>query len=163
MSDSIQNTCIAQLTLPLTAAGLVQLEALEMLSNQCEGRVQSVLASMSPESLNAIKADLVSIKAEFELKDLEEEEEGEAGYLSMGNIVHLLLLLHRIHFLYKTISVCFCELCVCVSEEDKDHEFDRLMNEHIGQVGLNATAEKIINVNEILHSYNCCLWLRNFH
>lgn len=47
-----------------------------MLSNQCEGKVQSVLGSMSAESLVDLKKELVAIKESFELKDLEEEDEG---------------------------------------------------------------------------------------
>ncbi|ELT88444.1 hypothetical protein CAPTEDRAFT_219912 [Capitella teleta] len=57
--------------------GLVQLEALEMLSNQCEGRVQSVLATFDPEVLEVLKKELVSIKDVFELKDLDEDDEDE--------------------------------------------------------------------------------------
>lgn len=36
------------------------------------------------------------------------------------------------------------------ADEEKDHDFDRLMNEYIGQLGLNITAEKIIHVRSFL-------------
>lgn len=52
-----------------------------MLSNQCEGRVQSVLATFDPEVLEVLKKELVSIKDVFELKDLDEDDEGKLGQI----------------------------------------------------------------------------------
>ncbi len=47
-----------------------------MVSNQCEGKVQSLLNSMPAEQVTEIKPDLISIKDEF---NLEEHEDDEAG------------------------------------------------------------------------------------
>lgn len=55
--------------------GLVQLEALEMLSNQCEGRVQGLLAGLKGQQLEAVKRDLLAIKDAFKLEDLDQEED----------------------------------------------------------------------------------------
>ena len=61
----------------LFITGLAHLEGLEMVSNQCEGKVQSLLASMPSEDVDEIKPDLVNIKEEF---DLEQHEDDEAGW-----------------------------------------------------------------------------------
>ncbi|KAJ8298544.1 hypothetical protein KUTeg_025075 [Tegillarca granosa] len=55
--------------------GLAHLEALEILSNQCEKKVQSLLSSMPPEALAGIKQELIQIKQVFEMEEEEEEEE----------------------------------------------------------------------------------------
>lgn len=70
-ADSVSVPCL----------GLVQLEALEMLSNQAEGRVHSLLSTFKPTGpeLEAIKAELVYLRDVFELKDVDaEEEEGRS-------------------------------------------------------------------------------------
>ncbi|KAL5012397.1 hypothetical protein ScPMuIL_010948 [Solemya velum] len=56
--------------------GLAHLEALEILSNQSEKRVQSLLGAMPLEALDSIKQELITIKQVFEL-DEEEEDEGQ--------------------------------------------------------------------------------------
>jgi hypothetical protein len=48
-----------------------------MLSNQCEGKVQTILASLSPQSVDSLKNELVAIKEVFALNDLEDEDEGQ--------------------------------------------------------------------------------------
>ena len=55
--------------------GLVQLEALEMLSNQCEGRVQGLLAGLKDQQLEAVKVDLLAVKQAFKLEDMDQEED----------------------------------------------------------------------------------------
>ena len=52
----------------------MQLEALEMLSNQCEGRVQALLTALKGSQLDAVKSDLLAIKDAFKLEDLDQEE-----------------------------------------------------------------------------------------
>ncbi len=47
-----------------------------MVSNQCEGKVQNLLGSMTPSNVSQVKPDLVSIKEEF---DLDHHEDDEAG------------------------------------------------------------------------------------
>lgn len=57
--------------------GLSHLEALEILSNESEGKVQSFLASLDGEKLELLKNDLISIKDIFAAKELENEENQE--------------------------------------------------------------------------------------
>ncbi|XP_037386612.1 protein NOXP20 isoform X1 [Talpa occidentalis] len=54
--------------------GLSHLEALEILSNESENKVQSFLASLDGEKLEILKNDLISIKDIFASKELENEE-----------------------------------------------------------------------------------------
>ncbi|XP_003411349.1 protein NOXP20 [Loxodonta africana] len=57
--------------------GLSHLEALEILSNESESKVQSFLASLDGEKLEILKNDLISIKDIFAAKELENEEHQE--------------------------------------------------------------------------------------
>ncbi|XP_004867755.1 protein NOXP20 isoform X6 [Heterocephalus glaber] len=57
--------------------GLSHLEALEILSNESESKVQSFLASLDGEKLELLKNDLISIKDIFAAKELEGEENQE--------------------------------------------------------------------------------------
>ncbi|XP_026364522.1 protein NOXP20 isoform X4 [Ursus arctos] len=57
--------------------GLSHLEALEILSNESESKVQSFLASLDGEKLELLKNDLISIKDIFAAKELESEENQE--------------------------------------------------------------------------------------
>ncbi|XP_036100192.1 protein NOXP20 isoform X4 [Molossus molossus] len=57
--------------------GLSHLEALEILSNESESKVQSFLASFDGEKLELLKNDLISIKDIFAAKELENEENQE--------------------------------------------------------------------------------------
>ncbi|XP_055981541.1 protein NOXP20 [Sorex fumeus] len=57
--------------------GLSHLEALEILSNESENKVQSFLASLNGEELELLKHDLISIKDIFAAKELEGEENEE--------------------------------------------------------------------------------------
>ncbi|XP_060004331.1 protein NOXP20 isoform X1 [Lagenorhynchus albirostris] len=57
--------------------GLSHLEALEILSNESESKVQSFLASLDGEKLEVLKNDLISIKDIFAAKELENEENQE--------------------------------------------------------------------------------------
>ncbi|XP_022421668.1 protein NOXP20 isoform X3 [Delphinapterus leucas] len=57
--------------------GLSHLEALEILSNESESKVQSFLASLDGEKLEVFKNDLISIKDIFAAKELENEENQE--------------------------------------------------------------------------------------
>ncbi|KAM4854394.1 protein NOXP20 [Thomomys bottae] len=57
--------------------GLSHLEALEILSNESESKVQSFLASLDGEKLELLKNDLISIKDIFATKELENEENQE--------------------------------------------------------------------------------------
>ncbi|XP_008050611.1 protein NOXP20 [Carlito syrichta] len=65
--------------------GLSHLEALEILSNESESKVQSFLASLEEEKLELLKHDLISIKDIFAAKELENEEnQGEQGLEEKG-------------------------------------------------------------------------------
>ncbi|XP_030779023.1 protein NOXP20 isoform X3 [Rhinopithecus roxellana] len=57
--------------------GLSHLEALEILSNESESKVQSFLASLDGKKLELLKNDLISIKDIFAAKELENEESQE--------------------------------------------------------------------------------------
>ncbi|XP_029803242.1 protein NOXP20 isoform X1 [Suricata suricatta] len=57
--------------------GLSHLEALEILSNESESKVQSFLTSLDGEKLELLKNDLISIKDIFAAKELENEENQE--------------------------------------------------------------------------------------
>ena len=55
--------------------GLAHLEALEMLSNQSEKRVNSLLNALAPETITAVKPQLLKIKENFEIGEEEEDVE----------------------------------------------------------------------------------------
>ncbi|CAN2388510.1 family with sequence similarity 114, partial [Pristimantis euphronides] len=58
--------------------GLSHLEALEILSNECETKVQAYLSSLEDEKLETLKVDLIAIKDIFLQKDINNEEESNA-------------------------------------------------------------------------------------
>ncbi|KAM3938273.1 protein NOXP20 isoform 1-T2 [Leptodactylus fuscus] len=58
--------------------GLSHLEALEILSNESETKVQAHLSTLGEETLESLKADLIAIKDIFLHKDFENEEESNA-------------------------------------------------------------------------------------
>uniref|UniRef100_A0A8D2B738 Family with sequence similarity 114 member A1 n=1 Tax=Sciurus vulgaris TaxID=55149 RepID=A0A8D2B738_SCIVU len=64
--------------------GLSHLEALEILSNESESKVQSFLVSLDGEKLELLKNDLISIKDIFAAKELENEENQEQGLEEKG-------------------------------------------------------------------------------
>ena len=55
--------------------GLAHLEALEMLSNQSEKKVSSLLNALPPEIIAKIKPQLLEIKENFEISEEEDEVE----------------------------------------------------------------------------------------
>ncbi|KAF7686701.1 protein NOXP20 [Silurus meridionalis] len=60
--------------------GLSHLEALEILSNESEGRIQDVLSSLDGEQLEFLKKELIEIKEIFqEEEEMEETEETGSG------------------------------------------------------------------------------------
>lgn len=59
--------------------GLSHLEALEILSNESEGRVQEFLCSLEEEDLEVLKKDLIAIKEIFISREEEEEPEATSG------------------------------------------------------------------------------------
>ncbi|XP_078402364.1 protein NOXP20 isoform X1 [Cetorhinus maximus] len=78
--------------------GLSHLEALEILSNESEIKVQSVLMSLTGDELETMRKDLISIKDVFLLKELnteeEQEEEKEDGEEFVNMLTELLFELH---------------------------------------------------------------------
>uniref|UniRef100_UPI00398EC23B protein NOXP20 isoform X2 n=1 Tax=Pristiophorus japonicus TaxID=55135 RepID=UPI00398EC23B len=77
--------------------GLSHLEALEILSNESEIKVQSVLMSLTGEELDTLKKDLISIKDVFLLKvntEEEQEEEKDDGEEFVNMLTELLFELH---------------------------------------------------------------------
>ncbi|XP_048383312.1 protein NOXP20 isoform X2 [Stegostoma tigrinum] len=78
--------------------GLSHLEALEILSNESEIKVQSVLMSLTGEELETVKKDLVSIKEVFLLKEINTEEEQEEEKGNDNEFVYMLTeLLFELH------------------------------------------------------------------
>ncbi|XP_033106889.1 protein FAM114A2-like isoform X2 [Anneissia japonica] len=55
--------------------GLSHLEALEILSNQSEGKVHSVMATVTGDQLEKLKTQMIEIKDAFQLQDMDVEEE----------------------------------------------------------------------------------------
>ena len=47
-----------------------------MLSNQCEGKVQSSLSTLSGVKLDTVKTELIAIKVSFELEDMDDDDNG---------------------------------------------------------------------------------------
>ncbi|XP_033869230.3 protein NOXP20-like [Acipenser ruthenus] len=64
--------------------GLSHLEALEILSNESESKVQSALMSLEGEELETLKRDLIAIKEIFLEKDFGKEDEDEDEKVSEG-------------------------------------------------------------------------------
>ncbi|XP_051819715.1 LOW QUALITY PROTEIN: protein NOXP20 [Antechinus flavipes] len=77
--------------------GLSHLEALEILSNESELKIQSFLASLDGEKLESIKNDLIAIKDIFTPKESENEENQEEND-EKGEFVSMLTeLLFELH------------------------------------------------------------------
>ncbi|XP_019625168.1 PREDICTED: protein FAM114A2-like isoform X2 [Branchiostoma belcheri] len=75
--------------------GLAHLEALEMLSNQSEGKVQAVLSALTGEEQEELKAELIRVKEAFKLEDVvEEETEGQEVQEFAKTVTELLFELH---------------------------------------------------------------------
>ncbi|XP_078682861.1 protein FAM114A2-like isoform X2 [Branchiostoma floridae x Branchiostoma belcheri] len=75
--------------------GLAHLEALEMLSNQSEGKVQAVLSALTGEEQEELKAELIRVKEAFKLEDVvEEEAEGQEVQEFAKTVTELLFDLH---------------------------------------------------------------------
>ncbi|XP_069487904.1 protein NOXP20 [Ambystoma mexicanum] len=78
--------------------GLSHLEALEILSNESETKVQSYLASLDGEALETLKADLVAIKEIFLQKEVEKEAEAEDTEVKDEEFISMLTeLLFELH------------------------------------------------------------------
>ncbi|GFS26921.1 protein FAM114A2-like [Elysia marginata] len=63
--------------------GIAHLEALEILSNQSEKKVHSLLNSLASEDLAAMKPQLLDIKNAFELDDSAEDAAGDQDFSSL--------------------------------------------------------------------------------
>lgn len=65
--------------------GISHLEALEILSNQCEKKVQVLLSSLPAETLMSIKSQLIEIKQIFEHEndDYDDDEEQEHEFIKV--------------------------------------------------------------------------------
>lgn len=55
--------------------GLAHLEALEMLSNQCEKKVNILLNALSAEMISTVKPQLLLIKQNFEINDDDDDDD----------------------------------------------------------------------------------------
>ncbi|XP_056412701.1 protein NOXP20 isoform X2 [Hyla sarda] len=78
--------------------GLSHLEALEILSNESETKVQAYLSSLGDETLETLKADLIAIKDIFLLKDFDSEQESDTKGEETEEFTHMLTeLLFELH------------------------------------------------------------------
>lgn len=78
--------------------GLSHLEALEILSNESEAKIQSFLMSLSGEELETVKNDLISIKEIFIPKESNDEEDQEKKAIMGEEFVSMLTeLLFELH------------------------------------------------------------------
>ena len=75
--------------------GLVQLEALESLSAECNASVQTRLSAMPRLSLEDIKPQLVAIKKAFQVLDIDSDDGMLVGLFSRH--AHVCISLGRIH------------------------------------------------------------------
>ena len=72
---------------------MAHLEALEILSNQSEKKVQMLLAAMSDETVAALKPQLVRMKNTFELEDNDDGRKHYNDHLPIGSLFYLLNIL----------------------------------------------------------------------
>ena len=64
-------------------SGLAHLEALEILSNQSEKKVNTLLMSLSPDIMAALKPQLLEIRTNFEIGEDEEEDVDEHDFTEL--------------------------------------------------------------------------------
>ncbi|NXE90263.1 NXP20 protein, partial [Menura novaehollandiae] len=78
--------------------GLSHLEALEILSNESEAKIQSHLATLDGEQLETVKSDLIAIKEIFVPKELDDEvvqaQKADMGEEFVSMLTELLFELH---------------------------------------------------------------------
>ncbi|XP_033646335.1 protein FAM114A2-like [Asterias rubens] len=67
--------------------GLAHLEALEMISNQSESKVQGSLSTLSGDNLQSLKTELIEIRDAFQLEDLESEDQPEGSEQDFVNAI----------------------------------------------------------------------------
>ncbi|CAL1540709.1 unnamed protein product [Lymnaea stagnalis] len=130
--------------------GIAHLEALEMLSNQSEKKVHSLLNSLSSQDLAAIKPLLISIKATFELKDDEDDSDTTSDQDFNGVVSQCLTelelgtapdKLNRVHDMVKRWILDF--------DAHETHDNDSLKEVH--QRSIQALAEITAKGVEQLH------------
>ncbi|XP_046343272.2 protein FAM114A2-like isoform X1 [Haliotis rufescens] len=95
--------------------GMAHLEALEILSNQSEKKVQALLSSLPDDTIQQLKPQLIDIKNIFELDDSDYEERQE-------------------------------------------HEFFKLITDHLSELHLGTTPDKLNKVQEKIRK-----WIINFY
>ncbi|XP_072171241.1 protein FAM114A2-like [Diadema setosum] len=71
--------------------GLAHLEALEMLSNQSETKVQSAVATVTEDALDEVKTELLEVRDAFQLEDVDTVEEDATNDQDFVNVVTELL------------------------------------------------------------------------
>ncbi|NXC12517.1 NXP20 protein, partial [Corythaeola cristata] len=102
--------------------GLSHLEALEILSNESEGQIQSFLATLDGEQLETVKNDLIAIKEIFVPKESDDEvvqaQKADMGEEFVSMLTELLFELHVAATpdkLNKGGLLCFKFFYMCVS------------------------------------------------
>ncbi|KAM9330390.1 protein NOXP20 [Gastrophryne carolinensis] len=147
--------------------GLSHLEALEILSNESETKVQSYLSSLEENTLEILKADLIAIKEIFLQKDSENEEESSDQVHERAEFASMLTeLLFELHIaatpdkLNKAMKKADDWLCLenpCAEEPAKklDTESQEVTEagaedpKESSEGGLQAEAKKSINAEDV--------------
>lgn len=96
IKDNVKPICQ---TVLMECAGLAHLEALEMLSNRSERKVQSLLSAMEEDMLENIRPQLVEIKDTFQ-QAFEKEEAGGCLHMLVITLFALLSLLSCMEFYF---------------------------------------------------------------
>ncbi|XP_051869534.1 protein FAM114A2-like [Pristis pectinata] len=85
--------------------GLSHLEALEILSNESEVKVKSVINSLSGEDVEKLKEELETIKEAFSLVEFDEEEEENEGDDGLDFVEEMSELLSELHIACDNIHM----------------------------------------------------------
>lgn len=93
--------------------GMVHLEALEMLSKQCQLKLQSTLLAHSGEALVDLQETLSEVKQLCELPEESEDEEVLSDEEFASKISEYVKGLHKSMTGNKIIEVCIC-LCLFI-------------------------------------------------
>ncbi|XP_072262426.1 protein NOXP20 [Pyxicephalus adspersus] len=144
--------------------GLSHLEALEILSNESETKVQTYLSSLDEEKLETLKAELIAIKEIFLQKDFDNGEEStkeveeKEEFASM--LTELLFELHvaatpdKLNKARKKAHDWLSTERLCLEEQSKNleaggQEVTEIINQESTEEGLVAEPQKSITTEDV--------------
>ncbi|XP_057358135.1 protein NOXP20 isoform X2 [Manis pentadactyla] len=128
--------------------GLSHLEALEILSNESESKVQSFLASLNGEKLELIKNDLISIKDVFAAKELENEESPEEPGTVLDSLDSGMSKTN-----IPSVSLGSFQSERKTSLEEKGEEFASMLTELLFELHVAATPDKLNKAMKKAHDW----------